>query len=88
MAAAYAVNDNFRDAIKKAQKLYWNTQNMDERLNAYREGRHATGDLLAVPPTTEPIPPVSTELAPCTKKKGCGRKADSPRTPIDSHIPT
>jgi hypothetical protein len=93
MAAAFAVNDNFRDAVKqqeravsKAQKLHWNTQNMEARLAAYNTGKLVTGDLFALPPVTVPLPPVDNELAPCTKKGGCGRQPDDNRAPTGSFI--
>jgi hypothetical protein len=95
MAAAYAVNGDFKNAIaqqkrtvKKAEELYWNTAKMEERLAAYTENRVLTGDVFAVPPTTDPLPEVDSEMKDCSKRKhGCGRKSgDSLKTPTGSHI--
>jgi len=94
MAAAYAANGNFREAgklqeraIKKAQKLYWNTQSMEERLANYAAGKPASGDLFAVPPAITAPPPVNNEAEDCSKKKrGCSRVPDKPRTPTGSFI--
>ena len=56
VAAAYAVNKDFREAsaqqrvaISKAQALGWNTATMQRRLSAYRADQLWTGDLLAAP---------------------------------------
>lgn len=95
MAAAYAANGDFKNAviqqertIKKADKLYWSTAKMDERLAAYKEKRVLTGDLFAVPPTAEPLPEISNEMEDCRqKKRGCGRHGpDTLKTPTGSHI--
>jgi len=49
-------------AIKQAKKLYWNTSLMEERLQAYQQGKHWTGDLFVVPPAIS-IPPFKGETA-------------------------
>jgi hypothetical protein len=53
VAAAYAVTGDFADAqsqeaiaLKKARKLGWHTDPMEERLAAYRSGKPWYGDLL------------------------------------------
>jgi TonB family protein len=95
IAAAYAINQNFKEAkkfqeraVKKADKLYWNTQLMEERLSSYTAGKlGAPGDLFAVPPATTPPPPVKDEGIDCSKRPGgCQRKPDEPRTPTGSFI--
>ena len=54
VAAAYAANGDFHDAvaqqqlaIQKAQALSWNTGAMSERVSAYRHGKPWRGDLFA-----------------------------------------
>jgi uncharacterized protein len=56
VAAAYAANGDFHNAIaqqqlalQKAQSLGWNTSAMGERLSAYRHGKPWRGDLFAMP---------------------------------------
>jgi uncharacterized protein len=56
VAAAYAANGNFHNAvaqqqlaIQKAQALRWNTSAMSERASAYRHGNPWRGDLFALP---------------------------------------
>jgi TPR repeat protein len=55
VAAAYAANGDFHNAlaqqqlaIQKAQALRWNTSAMSERASAYRHGRPWLGDLFAL----------------------------------------
>jgi len=56
IASAYAANDRFSDAasyqegaIKKAQKLNWNTTTMNQRLMDYRAGRRPNSNLFLEP---------------------------------------
>jgi hypothetical protein len=56
VAAAYAANGDFHNAVaeqqlamEKAQTLGWNTSGMGERLSAYRRGQPWRGDLFALP---------------------------------------
>jgi len=62
-AAARAASGDFKDAVaaqhrglEAAEKLYWNTALMRERLAAYEDRRMWYGDLLAVPPTRRTLP--------------------------------
>jgi TonB family protein len=95
MAAAYAANANFREAVKlqeraidKAEDLYWNTEIMEERLTGYRAGKHGLyADLFAVPAAKSPPPSPSSKARDCSKRtRGCERIPDQKRTPTGSFI--
>jgi hypothetical protein len=61
VAAAHAANGDFRAAasqqqlaVQKARQLGWDTREMSERLSAYRHDKPWRGELLPLPPVSEP----------------------------------
>ena len=87
IAAAYAANGDFAKAaqrqaraIETAKDLYWNTSAMQTRLASYKESKTWSGDLLALPPATEPLPDVEKPNRGCPLKDGkCERVPDEGR---------
>jgi hypothetical protein len=94
IAAAYGANGLYREAkrfqesaIEKAETLFWNTSEMEQRLASYRARKPASGDIFAVPHAERPAPPVQNQLEDCTKRRrGCGRSPDRDRTPTGSFL--
>jgi uncharacterized protein len=94
IAAAYAANGDFARATKHqeraldtAEDLHWNDSAMRERLAAYKSSQSWSGDLLALPPATGPLPEVDNPNRGCGKgNEKCERKPDEKRSRTGSSI--